>query len=104
MAAKINVMKQLELLHARGRTLEEQADALDAIACTEELVACFDAMLAQWWSHTTPANKALANRAAEARRRFAGMDRPQPEIDEHLSEDRRAAADRERMRNARGMA
>lgn len=104
MAAKIDVMKQLDLLHARARTLDEEGDALDAKAATEELVACFDAMLSRWWSNVTDADKALGNRAAEARRRFAGLDRPRLEIDEHLSEDRRAAADRERMRNSRGLA
>lgn len=97
MAAKIDVMKQLELLHARGRSLEEEADALDAIACTKDLLKAFDDMLSRWWSHATPEDKALANRAADARRRFAGKDRPLPEPDYELGERRREAAQLDRF-------
>ena len=72
------------------------ADATqDALAVVSELVDCYDAMLARWWSNASPADKALANRAANARMRFAGESHPtEPPIDEMLGEQRREAAQR----------
>lgn len=72
-------------------------------ATARELLECYDAMLARWWSNATQADKELGNRAATARARYMG-EQPwptTPPLEPDLGERRREAAERARTRGER---